>query len=99
VSLHLPEKGHPYRELFDVADLARLSDPETHSKIPTVAESIASARVLFETMPGLKDVHYIVRTQRDGRTELILVRVSRMETGPGVGRWTRLWSFGHLPGL
>lgn len=89
MSLKLPAIDSPLRELFDVADLAKLHDPQERLKLATLRSAIVGARRTFEADPAVRAVHYIV-IQWDASLELI-------RFGPKGGKKT-LWKFGKLGG-
>lgn len=87
MSLKLPAKNSPVRELFDVAHLAEVAAPAVRHKLPTLGEARRQSRGIFAN-PKLapKSVTYIV-LRANGDLHLVTF-------GPRGGFRVR-WNFGQ----
>ena len=87
MSLKLPASSSPLRELFDLADLAALTDVKNRMKLPNLQKAKFSARQMFSSDDAIRQVHMLV-IRANGELHL-------MKFGPKGGT-KKLWNFGVL---
>lgn len=87
MSLAIPPKAHPARELIDMEQLASLGDVQNRMKLPTFWQAKASAAHTFAGNRAVRRVHTLV-LRADGELELV-------GFGPRGGHKT-IWKFGQL---
>lgn len=59
MSLRLPPKTSPIRELFDVAQLADIASPANRSRLPSFPQARQAAREFIEKERGVKSINSI----------------------------------------
>lgn len=86
MSLRLPLSSSPLRELFDVADLAKLGDTAEVRKLPTYREAITRGREFLDSCPMARSICYLALLANG---TLVLARVTRANA-------RALWQFGKV---
>lgn len=87
MSLILPPKTHPARELIDLAQLASLGEVQNRMKLPTLQQAKSSALKTFEIDNAIRQVIVLV-LYPEGDLKLV-------EFEPN-GEKKVLWNFGNL---
>lgn len=87
MSLRLPPRDHPVRELIDMEFLASLGEPENMRKLSSLQEVKAKAAAAFASDPRIRSIDFMV-LRASGDLELM-----RFDSQGGE---RTLWQFGKL---
>lgn len=87
MSLILPPKGHPAREMIDIQHIASLGDVQNQFRLPTIRQVKENAARAFAADPAIRRVNSLV-LRANGNLDLI-------SFGPRGGAKT-MWKFGRL---